>query len=406
MRRLPGLLLGAAAVTVAAAATIPAPAAAAPGRVSSPPAAAAAGVTATTAATMTAGAAAAASSVPAGVQGMDVSSHQGNVSWSQAYRDGARFAYVKATESVTYRNPYYAQQYQGSRQAGMVRGAYHFALPHKSGGAAQADYFVAGGGGWTADGWTLPGVLDIEFNPYQSSNGLDICYDLSPAAMVSWIRAFSDRYLALTGRRPAIYTNTYWWQTCTGGSAAFGDHPLWLARYSSAVGALPAGWTRHAIWQYADSGVLPGDQNVFNGTHEQLKLLAGGGTTAAPVQAPAKAPAGTAAKRPVRTATRVTSVNAWPEPVRKGRTITVSGTLRQAAGTRRGIAREPVVIRFKARGSRTWATMGTVTTTSGGAFSRRFKAVRDGSWQVLYRGDSLRLASSGGSDYVDVRTWW
>ncbi|GAA3159908.1 hypothetical protein GCM10010466_58410 [Planomonospora alba] len=392
MRRLFGILLGGLAVTVAASAALPGPALAASAAALPGPAPAAPAVSPGAPGLPGGGPAVrAAASAPAGIQGVDVSSHQGNVSWDAAYRAGARFAYVKATESVTYRNPYYAQQYDGSRQVGMIRGAYHFALPHKSGGAAQADHFVRNGGGWTADGWTLPGVLDIEFNPYQSSNGLDICYDLSPAQMVDWIRAFSDRYLALTGRLPAVYTNTYWWQTCTGDSAAFGDHPLWLARYSSSIGALPAGWTRHAIWQYADSGVLPGDQNVFNGTAEELGLLATGGKAAAP----ARPAAGKAA-------TRITSVNARPEPVRKGRKLTVSGTLRQTAGNR-ALPGQRVAIRFKARGSRTWRTMATVRTGSGGAFRKRFRAVRDGSWQVVYAGDALRLASRSRSDRVDVR---
>ena len=48
----------------------------------------------------------------------------------------------------------------------MVRGAYHFANPRTSSGADQARYFVQNGGAWTADGKTLPGLLDIEFNPY------------------------------------------------------------------------------------------------------------------------------------------------------------------------------------------------------------------------------------------------
>ncbi|WAP53051.1 hypothetical protein OL239_08170 [Arthrobacter sp. ATA002] len=35
---------------------------------------------------------------PAGIQGMDVSSHQGNVDWNHAWAQGSRFAYAKATE--------------------------------------------------------------------------------------------------------------------------------------------------------------------------------------------------------------------------------------------------------------------------------------------------------------------
>ncbi|PIB05830.1 MULTISPECIES: lysozyme [Streptomyces] len=207
-------------------------------------------------------------------KGHDVSSHQKNVNWQSAKAKGARFAYVKATESHTYRNPYYSQQYNGARNVGMIRGAYHFALPDKSSGATQARYFVRNGGAWRADGWTLPPALDIEYNPYSKRK----CYGLSKAKMVSWIKAFSDEVKRQTGRRPVIYTTTHWWNNCTGGSRAFaGTHSLWLARYDSAnAGALPAGWSYWTFWQYDNSGSLPGDQNLFNGSMAQLKRLARG----------------------------------------------------------------------------------------------------------------------------------
>ena len=62
----------------------------------------------------------------------------------------------------------------------MVRGAYHFANPRTSSGADQARYFVQNGGAWTADGKTLPGLLDIEFNPYPAYG--NTCYNMTPGA--------------------------------------------------------------------------------------------------------------------------------------------------------------------------------------------------------------------------------
>ncbi|MER6715907.1 lysozyme [Streptomyces sp. NPDC000877] len=209
-------------------------------------------------------------------KGHDVSSHQKNVDWQSAKKKGARFVYVKATESTTYRNPYFGQQYNGSRNAGLVRGAYHFALPNRSSGAAQAAHFVGNGGSWSADGWTLPPALDIEYNPYDKKRK---CYGLSKARMVGWIRSFSDEVKRLTGRRPVIYTTTHWWKTCTGNSSAFAaDHPLWIARYDSAsAGTLPAGWSSWTFWQYDNgSGALPGDQNLFNWSLDRLKRFARG----------------------------------------------------------------------------------------------------------------------------------
>jgi len=209
-------------------------------------------------------------------KGHDVSSHQKNVNWSKAKAKGARFVYVKATESHTYRNPYFNQQYNGSRKEGLIRGAYHFAVPNRSSGTTQAAHFLRNGGAWRADGRTLPPALDIEYNPYNKKKK---CYGLSNTRMVNWIKAFSNEVKRQTGRRPVIYTTTHWWKTCTGNSRAFGsNHPLWLARYSSAgAGELPAGWKFWTIWQYDNgSGSLPGDQNLFNGSMAQLKHFAKG----------------------------------------------------------------------------------------------------------------------------------
>ena len=65
-----------------------------------------------------------------GVQGLDVSGHQTSVNWQQQWNMGARFAYVKASEGNYYTNELFGSQYQGSRSVGMIRGAYHFAIPN------------------------------------------------------------------------------------------------------------------------------------------------------------------------------------------------------------------------------------------------------------------------------------
>ncbi|GAA3389824.1 hypothetical protein GCM10017752_15890 [Streptomyces roseoviridis] len=210
------------------------------------------------------------------VRGLDVSSHQGNVDWARVSSAGARFAYVKATEGTTYKSPYFTQQYSGSANAGLIRGAYHFALPDRSSGAAQADFFVANGGGWSKDGKTLPGALDIEYNPY----GGGTCYGLSQSAMTSWITAFVERYKTKTGRYPMVYSTTDWWSRCTGDTTALGSKtPLWIANYNGTPLPLPRGWSTYTIWQTADHGTFPGDQNVFNGTLADLRRLADGAYT-------------------------------------------------------------------------------------------------------------------------------
>ncbi|ASR38618.1 hypothetical protein BAY61_30540 [Prauserella marina] len=207
----------------------------------------------------------------ANVLGHDVSSWQGKVDWKASASAGAKFVYVKATEGTGYRSDTFNDQYDGAYDAGLIRGAYHFARPDVSGGAEQARYFVENGGGWSADGRTLPGALDMEYSPKG-----DACYGKSPSAMVAWIKDFSRSYAAATGRAPVIYTSTGWWKKCTGDSPDFGTtNPLWLARYAPEIGPLPSGWQAQTIWQFSDSGKLPGDQNSFNGGNAQLSKLAG-----------------------------------------------------------------------------------------------------------------------------------
>jgi len=217
-------------------------------------------------------ASAAPAAVPQGPAGVDVSGWDENIDWPAAASSGAVFAYVKATEGVAYVSPAFGQQYDGSAGAGLLHGAYHFALPDRSGGAAQADYFLAHGGGWTNDAKTLPGVLDIEYNPYGAT-----CYGLGQSAMVDWVRQFRNEYQARTGRFPVIYAGLNWWTECTGNYGGFGaDDPLWIAHYATSAGTLLNGWSAYTIWQYAGSGPLPGDQNVFAGSLAQLHSFAAG----------------------------------------------------------------------------------------------------------------------------------
>lgn len=220
-----------------------------------------------------------------GVAGLDVSGHQTNIDWQQQWNMGARFAYVKASEGNYFTNDQFNSQYQGSRNVGMIRGAYHFAIPNWSSGADQARYFVANGGGWTADGYTLPPVLDFEFNPYAGRTDIpgytpgNTCYSMSPDQLASWVRDFGNTMQALTGRLPAIYTNTNWWNQCLGNQTGFGDYPLWVAAYPSSpsdnAGAVPAGWSTYSIWQYSSTGPFAGDSNVWNGDYASLSLFTG-----------------------------------------------------------------------------------------------------------------------------------
>ncbi|KAK6064420.1 hypothetical protein SCUP234_13011 [Seiridium cupressi] len=206
------------------------------------------------------------------VQGFDISHYQSTVDFAKAYSSGARFVIIKATEGTNYIDPKFSDHYSGATKAKLIRGGYHFAHPSSSSGAgaAQVNYFLAHGGGWTGDGLTLPGMLDLEA-------GSSECWGLSASAMVTFIKDFSDTYHSKTGRYPLIYTSPAWWKDCTGNSQSFSKtNPLVLAHYASSVGSAPGGWPYQTIWQYADSYTYGGDADKFNGDAAGLSKLATG----------------------------------------------------------------------------------------------------------------------------------
>ncbi|MEU6955672.1 HtaA domain-containing protein [Streptomyces sp. NPDC045714] len=105
----------------------------------------------------------------------------------------------------------------------------------------------------------------------------------------------------------------------------------------------------------------------------------------------------------VKLRTAVSGFNASPEPVRKGHTITVKGTLRSLDGTWKNASGQSVIILFKADGSSKWSKLATVRTNGKGVFSKGFTAKKDGTWKAQFTATSSRLGTTGAGDRVDVR---
>ena len=205
--------------------------------------------------------------------GPDVASYQhpngAAINWSAVRSDGQSYAFVKATESTGYTNPYFASDWRGIATAGLYRGTYHFARPNAASGSAvaQADFFAATIGNQRLPG-TLPPVLDLE------DNG-----GLGPADLQNWVQAFLTELQAQTGRVPMIYTYPNFWQTRMASSMAFTRYPLWIAHYGVSA-PQDIGWP-YAFWQYTSGGAVNGistagntDVNRFSGSARDLAVLA------------------------------------------------------------------------------------------------------------------------------------
>ncbi|MFE5774874.1 MULTISPECIES: GH25 family lysozyme [Brachybacterium] len=202
-----------------------------------------------------------AASIPAGIPGQDVSTYQGSVDWKAQMSKGSRYAFIKATEGNTWHSSTFSQQYSSATKAGIIRGAYHFARPDSGGPEKQVDAFLNGGGGWSADGRTLPGMLDLE-----SVSGVPANFGLSQKEMQTWISGFISAYRSAVGRRPMIYTNANWWDKYVGDFAP-AHTPMQIAYYSSKKPTnLPGRWWDWDMWQFSDSAPFAGDSSVFQGS--------------------------------------------------------------------------------------------------------------------------------------------
>ncbi|WP_318202825.1 hypothetical protein [Streptomyces sp. SCL15-4] len=108
---------------------------------------------------------------------------------------------------------------------------------------------------------------------------------------------------------------------------------------------------------------------------------------------------------PVRRAAKLTA-DAAPEPVKKGKTLTVTGKLSRANwedGKYHGYTGQSVKLQFRKAGTSTYTTLKTVTTDSTGNLRTTVTAGSDGYYRYSFAGTSTTSAVSAAGDYVDVQ---
>ncbi|MGD1219827.1 MULTISPECIES: hypothetical protein [Streptomyces] len=100
------------------------------------------------------------------------------------------------------------------------------------------------------------------------------------------------------------------------------------------------------------------------------------------------------------------TVNASPEPVKKGKTITVTGKLSRANwedNLYHGYTGQSVQLQFRKKGSTTYTTVKTIKTDSTGNLKTTTTASVDGYYRYSFAGTSTTPAVKATGDYVDVQ---
>lgn len=187
------------------------------------------------------------------MNGIDIASYQAGINIGAMTTTD--FVMVKATQGVSYTNPYFTKHAGDTEKAGKLLGIYHYAGGNSA--AAEADFF------WSRfkpyKGRAIP-VLDWEGN--QNSK-----FSQGPG----WVKPFVERFYELSGVYPLIYmsksvcrSHNWSWVAARCG--------LWCAQYanfnrtnyqskpwtdSKGIGA----WSQMTIYQYSSRGRVTGYGN-------------------------------------------------------------------------------------------------------------------------------------------------
>jgi lysozyme len=198
------------------------------------------------------------------IHGIDVSKYQQQISWEAVSQMRVRniklgFAFIKATEGNNNGDPYFKRNWRRARQAGIIRGAYHFFTPSRD-GKTQAKNFIDKVEIVSGD---LPPVLDIEQINRVSPTQLR-------KELMEWLDAVELYY----GVKPIIYTNAEFYKKYLQGH--FDQYPLWVAHYLQPhQPRISRDWS---FWQHSEQGRVNGivskvDFNVFNGDSAAFRSL-------------------------------------------------------------------------------------------------------------------------------------
>jgi lysozyme len=203
------------------------------------------------------------------VKGLDISHHNYPFPWDRLSPD-FKFAFAKATQGATYKDPYFNEYWQHLKSTTLLRGAYIFwdcrytAQQHWDNIASLGIDFSKPG--------VLPLCLDLE---NQSTAELDQFVIHNSAQCIASITELLGLIKTNTGRKPMVYTYANFLKEYLSGHS-WPDCYLWLADYD---GTAPV--SHWDFWQCSEHGTLSGDLkggqldiDLFNGTLQELQQLA------------------------------------------------------------------------------------------------------------------------------------
>ena len=192
------------------------------------------------------------------------SSHHHSIFDIKAYSKACRLLINKCTQGTGFVDSTHKSRQKACKENGVLYGGYHFYECSKD-PIEQAQFYFK-----THGEFVIPPILDYELLSGQDESVLRKHKENAFKFMVEIER--------LTGKKPWIYTG-YSLAKEINFEEKWGQFFLWVPRYSSSLGAIPAPWNEKtlAAWQFTESGVFPGfrssnDVNIYYGKVNALNL--------------------------------------------------------------------------------------------------------------------------------------
>jgi lysozyme len=183
---------------------------------------------------------------PKAILGVDVSHYQGHIDWYRLKTAGVRFAYIKATEGSHYVDKAFGENWQGAKDAGIARGAYHV-FTTSSNVDDQISNFqnaIAAAG----EKGELPSALDLEVS-FVSKEDVNAAKN----DVTKWLQTVQKD----EKKPPVVYGSLSLFNNYFAGTS-LSKMPVWLAEYSTGPYTGGSKWPKWAIWQFSDKVTVDG----------------------------------------------------------------------------------------------------------------------------------------------------
>ena len=176
-------------------------------------------------------------------EGIDVSSWQGEIDFSQVKASGIEVVYIKSSEGFRSVDSYFEQNYANAKNAGLKVRFYHYVTARSVEDAVkQANFFVS-----TISGKNPDCKLAMDFESFGSLGREEI----NQIALT-----FMQTVKNVSGKDVIIYSDEYNANSTFESNLAI--YPLWVAQYEVSEPTVREHWSNWAGWQYTDRGEVPG----------------------------------------------------------------------------------------------------------------------------------------------------